>query len=140
VFGLTYLIGVGLEHVWPLALRIDWRHLTGIGAAVFVIGAALAAWGWLTFRTAGTTTVPGRTSSHMVTWGPYRFTRNPMYVGLTMAYLGEAGILRHVWPVLLLPLTLAYVALVVIPLEEARLTEVFGKQYESYCGKVGRWL
>jgi protein-S-isoprenylcysteine O-methyltransferase Ste14 len=140
VFVLTYLIGVGLEHIRPLALSIDWRHLTGVGDAVFVVGFALAGWGWLTFRTAGTTTVPGQTSSQMVTWGPYRFTRNPMYVGLSVAYLGEAGILHHVWPVLLLPLTLVYVNRVVIPLEEAKLTEAFGEQYELYCGKVRRWF
>ena len=63
-----------------------------------------------------------------------------MYVGLTLAYLGEAAMLRQVWPVLLLPLVLAYVNGVVIPLEQAKLKEVFGEAYERYCQRVRRWV
>jgi protein-S-isoprenylcysteine O-methyltransferase Ste14 len=84
--------------------------------------------------------VPGQASSQLVTWGPYRFTRNPMYVGLTLAYLGEAGILRQIWPVILLPLVVAYVNWIVIPVEESKLREVFGEEYERYQKKVRRWL
>ena len=66
-----------------------------------------------------------RGSTTLVTSGPYRFTRNPMYVGLSLAYLGEAGLLKQIWPLLLLPLVLAYLNGTVIPVEEARLKEVF---------------
>lgn len=51
--------------------------------------------------------------------GPYRFTRNPMYVGLIVAYFGEAGLLKQAWPIALLLLTIVYLNYVVIPLEEA---------------------
>ena len=141
VFVLTYLVGVGLEYGWPLHSAA--AALPGVsvaGGVLFGIGAAIAAWGLLTFRKARTTTVPGKASSQLVTWGPYRFNRNPMYVGLTLAYLGEAGILRQTWPVLLLPLTLAYVNWVVIPVEEGKLTEVFGEVYERYRTRVRRWV
>jgi protein-S-isoprenylcysteine O-methyltransferase Ste14 len=84
--------------------------------------------------------VPGRASTTLVTWGPYRFSRNPMYVSLTLAYVGEAAMLAHVWPLVLLPLTLAYVQWIVIPVEEGRLTEVFGPEYERYRAKVRRWV
>ena len=63
-----------------------------------------------------------------------------MYVGLAVAYLGEAGILRQVWPVLLLPLTIAYLNWIVIPVEEVRLRDVFQGEYERYCTKVRRWI
>ena len=63
-----------------------------------------------------------------------------MYVGLTMAYLGEAGLLRQVWPAILLPLTVAYVHWVVIPLEERKLNEAFGEPYADYRAQVRRWL
>ena len=63
-----------------------------------------------------------------------------MYVGLTLAYLGEAGLLHQVWPIVLLPLTLAYVNWAVIPVEEARLKEVFQDIYDRYCQTVRRWL
>jgi protein-S-isoprenylcysteine O-methyltransferase Ste14 len=63
-----------------------------------------------------------------------------MYVGLSVVYLGEAGILHQVVPVILLPLTIAYLNRVVIPLEEERLHAVFGVEYERYGNRVRRWL
>jgi protein-S-isoprenylcysteine O-methyltransferase Ste14 len=116
--------------MWPSSISVG-------GGVLFVVGAAIAGWGWLTFRRARTTTVPGQKPSLMVTWGPYRFSRNPMYVGLTLAYLGEAGLLQQLWPVILLPLTVAYV---VIPVEEGKLREVFGEEYTGYQARVRRWL
>jgi len=141
VFVLTYLVGVGLEFIWPVHSGIT--KVAGVwvaGGVLFCIGAVLAGWGLLTFRRARTTTVPGQASARLVTWGPYRMTRNPMYVGLILAYIGEAGILRQIWPMLLLPLIVAYLNWVVIPVEERKLTEVFGGAYKQYQGRVRRWL
>jgi protein-S-isoprenylcysteine O-methyltransferase Ste14 len=142
VFVLTYLVGVALERAFPLHVdAIATLPAVNIaGAVLFAVGAAIAAWGLITFRRARTTTVPGRASSQLVTWGPYRFTRNPMYVGLSLAYLGEAGILRQTWPALLLPLTIGYVNWIVIPLEESKLKEVFGETYDRYRATVRRWI
>ncbi|HEX5410541.1 MAG TPA: isoprenylcysteine carboxylmethyltransferase family protein [Terriglobia bacterium] len=141
VFVLAYLAGVGLEAVCFQSHFFSATPLISeVGALVFLAGAGLAAWGWLLFRRARTTRVPGRASSTMVIWGPYRFTRNPMYLGLTIAYLGEAGILRQLWPVLLLPLVLAYLNWIVIPVEEEKLRQVFGTRYEKYRARVGRWV
>jgi protein-S-isoprenylcysteine O-methyltransferase Ste14 len=140
VFVLTYLLGVGLESARPPTVRTK-APLVGVaGGALFAIGAAIAAWSLLIFHKARTTTVPGKPSSQLVTWGPYRFSRNPMYVGLVVAYLGEAGILKQVWPVALLPLTVAYINWIVVPVEEARLTEGFREAYEQYRARVRRWL
>jgi protein-S-isoprenylcysteine O-methyltransferase Ste14 len=75
-----------------------------------------------------------------VTSGPYRFTRNPMYVGLTCVYLGEAGLLKQIWPVLFLPLMIAYLNWTVIPLEEGKLTEAFRGDYLEYRSRVRRWI
>src|SRR5215475_8945137 len=141
VFILMYIIGAILERALPL--RPANGNLPGVsvaGGVLFAIGATIAAWGLITFRRARTTTVPGQVSSQLVTWGPYRFTRNPMYVGLTLAYLGEAGLLRQIWPIVLLPLTIAYVNWVVIPVEEAKLEEVFGATYRQYRALVRRWV
>jgi protein-S-isoprenylcysteine O-methyltransferase Ste14 len=63
-----------------------------------------------------------------------------MYVGLTLAYLGEAGLLRQAWPIATLPLVLSYVNWIVIPVEEAKLTQVFGNQYLQYKAIIRRWL
>src|SRR5262245_66631829 len=84
VFVFAYLIGAGLEHVWPMRVggEMSERVTLSVGAVLFAVGAIIAGWGLVTFRRARTTTVPGRSSSRLVTWGPYRFSRNPMYVGL----------------------------------------------------------
>lgn len=142
VFVLSYLAGAGLESALPVRVgpTVAPNVAVALGGVIFAIGAVIAGWGLVTFRKARTTTVPGRMSSQLVTWGPYRFSRNPMYVGLAIAYLGEAVILRQVWPVILLPLTIGYVNWVVIPLEQLKLTEAFGEDYTRYCERVRRWL
>ena len=141
VFVLTYLVGVGVEFARPHALGTEARPGIGVaGGVLFAIGAVIAGWSLRIFHKERTTTVPGKSSSSLVTWGPYRFSRNPMYVGLAVAYLGEAGMLRQIWPVVLLPLVVAYLNWVVIPVEEARLTEVFPEEYERYRSRVRRWI
>src|SRR5262245_31111302 len=99
VFVLMYLIGIGLEYVWPVrvGVEVSERVTLRIGAVLFTVGAVIAGWGLITFRRARTTTVPGKASSRLVTWGPYRFSRNPMYVGLATAYVGETFLTRQVW-------------------------------------------
>ena len=141
VFVLGYLLGALLERIapigsgWTRPVRTD-----VVGAVLFIAGVVVAGWGWFTFHRAGTTRVPGKVSSTMVTWGPYRFSRNPMYVGLSLAYLGEAGLLHQLWPALLLALTLAYLQWFIIPLEESKLRDTFGPAFDSYRATVRRWI
>ena len=141
VFVLNYLMGVGLQFAVPLHVgkpkAADW---VVAGGAFFLTGAVIAGWSWLIFHKKHTTTVPGKTSSRLVTWGPYRISRNPMYVGLILAYVGEALLLHQLWTIIVLPFTIAYVHRIVIPLEETRLREVFGSEYATYHERVRRWL
>lgn len=140
VYVLGYLIGVAAERVWPLHIVEQIPFADVAGGVVLGVGCAIAGSGLVTFWRAHTTTVPGKTSSQMVTWGPYRLTRNPMYVGLSIAYLGEALLLRQFWPVVFLPLVIAYVNWIVIPLEESKLHEAFGDEYDQYRARVRRWV
>jgi protein-S-isoprenylcysteine O-methyltransferase Ste14 len=141
VFVLTYVLGVALEFVRPWTVSPTATRASVItGGVLFAVGAVIACWGLIIFHKARTTTVPGESSAKLVTWGPYRFTRNPMYVGLSLAYLGEAALLKQIWPVLLLPLTLAYLNWTVIPVEEAKLQEAFQDQYKQYRVSVRRWV
>jgi protein-S-isoprenylcysteine O-methyltransferase Ste14 len=141
VFVLTYLLGVALEHVLPRTISPTAASISTIaGAVLFAVGALIAGWGLVLFRKAKTTTVPGKLSGKLVTWGPYRFTRNPMYVGLVLAYLGEAGLMKQIWPVVFLPLTLAYLNWTVIPLEEVKLDEAFHDEFGRYRLLVRRWF
>jgi len=141
VFVLTYLAGVGIEAAFRTGgFFPKSKLLTLVGMVIFTFGVGLAAWGWLIFWHARTTRVPGEASTTLVTSGPYRFMRNPMYVGLSVAYVGEAAILHQIVPVVLLPLMIAYLNRVVIPVEEERLHSVFGAKYEQYQDDVRRWL
>ncbi|HVT46568.1 MAG TPA: methyltransferase [Vicinamibacterales bacterium] len=142
VYMLAYLVGVGLQLLLPpLRLTPDaasrW-HLTGV--VLLACGVIVAGWPLVMFYKAGTTTTPGELSKAFVARGPYRFTRNPMYVGLTLVYLGEMGIQLQYAPIVPLVLVLLYVNGVVIPLEESRLTERFGQTYTDYCGRTRRWF
>ena len=141
VFVLAYLIGAIPEHFQHRVLSPQTAQITTIvGSILFALGALVAGWGLLLFRKANTTTVPGKLSAQLVTRGPYRFTRNPMYIGLTLAYLGEAALLKQILPLAFLPLTIAYLNWTVIPVEEAKLREVFPIEYPDYCSRVRRWL
>ena len=142
VFILTFVAGAGLQHLAPLTIRSANAILIGrvAGIALTVAGAVLAFAGLGIFKRARTTTVPFETPSRLITNGPYRFTRNPMYVGLTLTYLGVAALQMQLWPVLLLPLLSIYVDRVVIPVEEASLRDVFGDAYQHYCARVRRWI
>src|SRR5690349_7779863 len=91
VFALTYLVGAACQAVMPLPIRsanlLLISHIAG--AALLLVGVALAVGSQILFRMARTTTVPFETASQLITRGPYRFSRNPMYISLTLIYLGE---------------------------------------------------
>jgi protein-S-isoprenylcysteine O-methyltransferase Ste14 len=111
-----------------------------LGAAVAIAGLLLAAAGIVTFLRARTAIIPNRSARQLVVTGPYRFTRNPMYLGLTGVYLGLSVLLNLAWPVVVLPVVLLVLRLAVISREERHLRNSFGDQYDAYCRRVRRWL
>jgi protein-S-isoprenylcysteine O-methyltransferase Ste14 len=142
VFVLGYLIGIGLQLLAPAhagSAQLP-TVLPVAGAVLFVVGAGIAGWSLILFARARTTTVPGEPSKILMTRGPYRFTRNPMYVGLVLAYLGEAGMLLQIWPLVPLLFAVAYVNWFVIPVEERSLGQMFAERYSQYCARVRRWI
>lgn len=92
------------------------------------------------FRRAGTTPNPMRSTTAIVLHGPYRFTRNPMYVGLVALYVSLSLFVNSVWPLVLLPVVIAVVQRQVIVREEAYLEGKFGEQYRAYKARVRRWI
>lgn len=94
----------------------------------------------LHFRRAGTSMVPLNPSTARVTTGPYRFTRNPMYVGMAALYIGLALALGVIWALLLLPLVIGAVDQLVIAREESYLVRKFGQPYCDYMARERRWL
>jgi protein-S-isoprenylcysteine O-methyltransferase Ste14 len=108
----------------------------GLGAG----GLLLMLWGGATFLRARTPVLPVRPARQMVTGGPYRLTRNPMYLGMTGAYLGLAVLLNQAWPVVVLPAVLGVLDRFVVRREEAHLHARFGEEYDAYRRRVRRWL
>lgn len=116
-------------------------HHEPIGMAVFFAGWILPVWAFRRFRLAGTELDPISETNHtFVTDGPFRLTRNPMYLGLTVATLGMA-VWVGAWPMLAAPVAVFLTAnFVHIPFEEAKMRRQFGAEFDDYVRRVRRWL
>jgi len=104
------------------------------------VGLGVMMWAWWLFRKSGTPTRPTHQATALVTSGPFRFSRNPMYLAIVVIMLGLA-----VWvgslPMLIAPVGFfAFMSLVFIPYEERRLRETFGDAYLSFAQRVRRWI
>jgi protein-S-isoprenylcysteine O-methyltransferase Ste14 len=140
VFG--FLAGLLADGVVPLALLGSGRRALAVWAGWGAIGSGLALmlWGIATFARHRTAVMPHLPARRLVTGGPYRFTRNPMYVGLVLAYAGLALLIDTAWPLLLLPAVLALLVVVVVRREERYLARAFGDSYHDYQSRVRRWV
>jgi protein-S-isoprenylcysteine O-methyltransferase Ste14 len=127
--------------VLRLPLPATSRRVTrAAGAAVAVGGALISLSGVLTVLRQRTTVVPHHAVSRLVTTGPFRLTRNPMYTGHVVLLLGTALRAGSWWPLVVLPLCMrATTRLVIVP-EEEYLADRFGEDYERYRARVRRWV
>jgi protein-S-isoprenylcysteine O-methyltransferase Ste14 len=110
------------------------------GLVLIAGGLALGLWAALHFRRAHTAIQPFHPSSALVTGGPYRFTRNPMYLGLAGMLLGTAVFLGSLMPFLVIPAFAALITERFILNEELMMASTFGQAYLDYKAKVRRWL
>ena len=142
LFVAGFLIALALER-WVLSLRFSALGIPALPLSAWILialGMALLAWAMLTFRRARTAIMPFNPASTIVTRGPYRFSRNPMYVGLTLVYLGLSLLVGTVWPIVLLPVVLWSLYMLVIRREERYLGSAFAEEYGAYRRRVRRWL
>ena len=142
LFGLGLAAGWLLDHAFalPIVGPATRPATEPVGWLLVVLGTALSGWGLATFRNAGTAIRPDRPASVLVTHGPFRLSRNPMYVGLCLGYLGVTVLVDSAWPLLSLPALIAILQLTVIRLEERYLAATFGLAYDEYRRRVRRWL
>ncbi len=117
----------------PLALRLA-------GLPLMAAGIGLGGWFIWTMRRAGTPVDPREAPRALVVEGPFRHTRNPAYLGLTLTYVGVSLLTGGRWSLLLLPGVLAAVDRGVIQGEERYLEKQFGSDYRAYRRRVRRWL
>jgi protein-S-isoprenylcysteine O-methyltransferase Ste14 len=140
---LVYVVGLvaGLLVSVALPTEVVQNALAwSIGGVLIVCGSVLAGSAVLRFRSEGTTVRPDRAPQKFVIEGPYRMTRNPMYLGLAIAYLGIAIADQSLWALVLLTVVLAIINRAVIAPEESFLNRRFGSDYLAYQKSVRRWL
>ena len=138
---LTILIGVALNCLCPFKLKLSALSRYGIGGAI--IGAAVLGLGLypvILLRQSGQSENPWTPTTEIVTRGPYRFTRNPLYLQMVLACIGFAILVRNIWILLLTPLCAWALQILAIVPEEAYLERKFGESYGSYKRRVRRWL
>lgn len=135
----AFLAGVVLEFTFltsspPLGVRLP-VALLAAGAWIALDGAAM-----VSFHRARTSMVPMNPTTALVTSGPYRFTRNPMYLGMAFLYVALAFALGMIWALVFLPVAIVIVDRFVIAREEPYLERRFGQAYRDYKARVRRWL
>jgi protein-S-isoprenylcysteine O-methyltransferase Ste14 len=139
VYLLSIAIGIGLHFVWTIPLL---PHGVGLwfGAPVVLLSIALFLFAVRTFLNAGTP-VPGNLpTTTIVRSGPYRFSRNPIYLAFSLLQLGIALWVNSLWLIVTLLGAVAVMSLLVIPREELYLTARFPAEYRAYKNSVRRWF
>ncbi len=140
---LLLLVAIGASYlVSVLFPDLQFANVTTglIGICLLTLGFGLFLWAGKTLRAHKTTLHPRGKPKKLVTHGPYRISRNPIYLGFLMVTMGTsllfANVLAFVGPIIFL----VFVSMFVIPYEEAMLSKLFGKSYKSYVAKIRRWV
>jgi protein-S-isoprenylcysteine O-methyltransferase Ste14 len=140
---LIYLAGFGmgllLHRLLPMALLPEGLARI-LGWSLIIAALALAALSLRVLVRAGTSVDPYKPTTALVTAGPYRYSRNPLYLSLTAIYMGVALVMNVLWPLPLLPLVLWIIQRGVIAREESYLERKFGEAYLCYKARTPRWL
>jgi protein-S-isoprenylcysteine O-methyltransferase Ste14 len=133
------IVGFALEALLPgvdLPDLVEW----GLGGLFVVAGLGLLISFNASFSRRGTAVEPWKPTTAIVTTGPYRFTRNPAYLGMALTYVGIALLSSAVWVLVPLPFVLAVIDRGVIAREERYLVAKFGEEYLGYKRTVRRWI
>jgi protein-S-isoprenylcysteine O-methyltransferase Ste14 len=140
---LVYLgsiaLGVILHFAWPMSL-IPRGVTPRFGALVVLLAIGLFLFAVRTFRAAGTPVPGNRPTTTIVRTGPYRLSRNPIYLAFSLLQLGIALWVNSLWLVVTLLAAVAVMSFVVIPREERYLEARFPSEYPLYKASVRRWL
>lgn len=140
---LTILLGVGVSRVWPVHVGFEIPPAVRYGTGGLVVAAAilgLGLWSVVLVRRSGQSENPWKPTLSIVERGPFRISRNPMYLQMILVCLGFAIILWDVWVLALTPLCAWVLQRFAIRPEEAYLERKFGDAYLGYKRSVRRWL
>jgi len=144
IYATAAVVSGLLAWLWPMSLpelgsAMQWT-VRGVGAALFVLGAAIMQSGKRRFAGAGTPVRPNQPTTALVTDGLYRRTRNPMYLGATLMLIGLGVAFWSWWFLIATPAAMLAVTKLAIEREEVYLARRFGQPYLDYCARTRRWL
>jgi len=139
LYGTMLIAGLVLRWFWPMPI---FGHALArwLGLVPVLLGLAIAIPGRRALQAAGTNVDPSRPTTAIVTSGPFRFSRNPLYVGLTLLYVGLTLVFNTWWGLILLIPILVIMHRGVVLREERYLEQKFGDPYRQYCARVARYL
>ena len=139
IYVAALAIGFALNYLWPLSPLSGFLRYV-IGSVVPLVGGIIMPLVLRHFRRTGTTFDVRKPASALITEGPYRFSRNPSYVSLTLLYLGIGILLNNGWILILVAPVLLVMDLWVVRREERHLEAKFGEEFLRYKATVRRWL
>jgi len=138
-FFFCLIIAIALHFLLPIK-QIIISPYNWLGFLFLIIGGVLNIWADQIFKKSQTTIKPGEKPTTFIQTGPYKFSRNPMYLGVTSLLIGIGFILGSVTPFLGFILFIIFIEVIFIPEEEKNLRAQFGKEYEAYKQKVRKWI
>lgn len=138
IFLGSILLGIALNLAWPLhfvptSVRLVGPVVTACAVVLFLLS-------YREFRAAGTSVQGSKITTTIVRTGPYRFSRNPIYLAFILFVLGLSVWLNNAWLLVMLVPAVGVIALIVIPREERFLDHNFKEEYSSYKARVRRWF
>ena len=138
IYLIAVLAGLVLHFAWPIRLVPNWAR--PFGGLITVLAVTLFIWSIKTFQSAGTPVPGNRPTTAIVKIGPYRSSRNPIYLAFSLFQSGIALGVNDAWILITLLPAIAMMSFVVIPREESYLEARFGEEYAAYKASVRRWL
>jgi protein-S-isoprenylcysteine O-methyltransferase Ste14 len=135
---IAFLIGLAIDWAVPVAL-LPWPWNLPLGAVLLVLGSLVFGGAIRTMRARGKHPSHSDEPPELIREGVYQYSRNPIYVGHSIAHVGGGLLVNSVWPLVTLVPVLLYLRRV-IRQEEARLEALFGEEYDQYRANVRRWL
>lgn len=136
---ILLVLPILLHYLIPIKILIPSPY-SYTGAIVMLLGLVLMIWTARVFRTAGTGFQLEGGGSALVTSGPFRFSRNPMYLGILIWLIGFAVLLGSLVVFFMSLIIFLLAQFILIPIEERRMEQIFGEDYKEYRGRVRRWL
>ena len=133
--------GVLLNIFWPIAFIVPSRRVSlALFFIFFALAVSLGGWALAQMHRAATPHHPRATPTALVRSGPFRFTRNPLYLALLLVLFAFAVLVNSVWLVIAVPVLFILLNTIAIPREETTLATLFGDEYAEYRRRVRRWL